>query len=189
MNEYVIINGELYHYGVKGMKWGVRKTRKWATAKHQPSSVKSSYLAGLYAATGNKKVGKALEKSNDRDAANWERAKADYKRYKKAEAEKKELNADVKEYRKLRDDFGKSVNKSISRKSVNRDAVSNMNKLSKVTDFVNSKYEKKGKDYTAKMLDMVDKKDSNRAKATVAGVIGVSAAATVGLAWLETKFG
>jgi hypothetical protein len=28
MGEYIIDNGELYHYGVKGMKWGVRKDRK-----------------------------------------------------------------------------------------------------------------------------------------------------------------
>lgn len=27
MSEYVIANGELYHWGVKGMKWGVRKKR------------------------------------------------------------------------------------------------------------------------------------------------------------------
>lgn len=77
-------NKELYHHGVKGMKWGVRKTRKWATAKHQPSSVKSSVLAGVYAATRNERVGKALDKSDDRDAKNWERAKADYKRYKQS---------------------------------------------------------------------------------------------------------
>lgn len=189
MSEYVIINGELYHYGVKGMKWGKRKTEKWAKAKHQPSSFKSSYLAGLYASTGSQRVRKALEKSNEQDAKNWTRAKEDYKRYKKAESEKKELKEDVKEYRKLRDDFGKSLNKSISRKSTNRDAVSNMNKLSKVTEFVNSKYESRGRDYTAKMLDMVDKKDAARARATIAGVIGASAAATVGLAWLESKFG
>ena len=28
MSEYVIVNGELKHYGVKGMKWGVRKATK-----------------------------------------------------------------------------------------------------------------------------------------------------------------
>ena len=25
MNDYIIAGGELYHYGVKGMKWGVRR--------------------------------------------------------------------------------------------------------------------------------------------------------------------
>ena len=27
MSIYILYHGELYHYGVKGMKWGVRKNR------------------------------------------------------------------------------------------------------------------------------------------------------------------
>lgn len=69
---------ELQHHGIKGMRWGVRKTRKWATSTHQPSSAKSSLLAGAYAATGSKKIGRMLDKSNAKDAENWKKAKELY---------------------------------------------------------------------------------------------------------------
>ena len=61
------MDNELYHYGVLGMKWGKRKNN----SKHQPSSVRSSILAGTYAATGNKTIGKLLDKSNEKDARKW----------------------------------------------------------------------------------------------------------------------
>lgn len=32
MADYIIVNGELYHYGVKGMKWGVRKDKNRSTS-------------------------------------------------------------------------------------------------------------------------------------------------------------
>lgn len=75
--------------GARSMKWSARKTRKWATSKYQPSSARSSVLAGVYAATGNERVGKALDKSNARDAADWQRAKKEYKEYSARQADKK----------------------------------------------------------------------------------------------------
>ena len=98
MNNYMptpnFYDDYIAHYGVLGMRWGVRKeesrarrdakkNNKWAKSKNQPSSFKSSLLAGTYAATGNKKIGKALDKSNSADEKRWKNAQKIKKENKK----------------------------------------------------------------------------------------------------------
>lgn len=48
---YTIQNGELYHFGVKGMKWGHRKAKKQSISKR-----------------AGKAIGKAIKKSADKQA-------------------------------------------------------------------------------------------------------------------------
>lgn len=38
-NNYTIIDGELYHHGVKGMKWGVRKVKQIRKQKREAANV------------------------------------------------------------------------------------------------------------------------------------------------------
>jgi len=87
----------LAHHGILGQKWGVRrfqnkdgsltsagkararmdteKGNKWASSKHQPSSIKSSIAAGIYAANPNNQNAKRLDKFNSADEARYKAAR------------------------------------------------------------------------------------------------------------------
>ena len=61
-NNYVIVNGELYHHGVKGMKWGVRKdkTSNGSTTKTAGKKKAGSGRSWLF---GKKKTKKSQVES------------------------------------------------------------------------------------------------------------------------------
>ena len=94
-------DGELYHFGVKGMKWGVRKVRQAeADLRAKQSAYKKAKKA--YSKSFNKAYGRAIGayspvkkhreandarwKDADKKAAAFEKAKSDY------ESAKKEFN-------------------------------------------------------------------------------------------------
>lgn len=111
---------ELYlvHHGIKGQKWGVRRFQnpdgtlteegkrrarkdaesgnEWATSTYQPSSFKSSVLAGFYAATNNKKIGEMLDRSNNEDNVRWKAAQKSYEKISGVKITEMSNNANTK---------------------------------------------------------------------------------------------
>ena len=58
------MNYELYHYGVKGMKWGVRRTRE-VLQKSSEGANEASRLVKNLGKGGSKKANKATKRLSD----------------------------------------------------------------------------------------------------------------------------
>lgn len=81
MSDYIFVGGELYHYGVPGMRWGHRKARPMSAERSRYKSAKENY----------KTANKAYKKSYN-DARNYSKTHPSLKGsrgHKRAEADRR----------------------------------------------------------------------------------------------------
>lgn len=161
MNEYVLIsNNELYHYGVKGMKWGVRKT-------YRSTSIRSAL-----ARRSNDKIDASFKKWNDgvekRDKAielgkKATVAKIAYEKDRSNKQLKSEYKTANKEYKKAlskNTTYRKGIVRSEVGKDLSRKYLSEAKKIKKQLDS-----DPTNKKLSKQYADLMSKHDIERAKA------------------------
>lgn len=154
MSNYIYYNGELYHYGVPGMKWGVRHEQDVADAKKRYKAAKQNYkVNGRH---GDESVAKSAY-------SNMIKAKAEYNSL-KVKNPKNSEKAYMKTYRKEMQKYGETdsaidITSGGKSKLLYKDLVKN-----------------KGKDYAEKVHKQVVKyNDISLAVATASAVVAIGA--------------
>ena len=120
MSNYIIVGGELYHYGVPGMRWGHRKARPVSAERARMQSAKAAYKKS------NKEYSKAYNKAYNYSSrhmiSQWanghKRAESDrrwgdaYDKAVKANSDKAAYKQAKKEYKQT-DDYKARRNRAI----------------------------------------------------------------------------
>ena len=149
--DYILTeSGELYHYGIKGQKWGVRRSEN-KIAKYRKKAAQYDKESKMYAKEGSRRIGSDGARQTDSEMA-W----------------MKQLSADsAKKSQKYAAKAKAIEDKQAFRKDVNY-VKSNM--AGSTVDFYNKRSSQKGKAYVDKVYNRAVMETAVREVAHLAGI-------------------